>query len=231
MRYIRVIFKIFSVFVLFTDIVFCQQNNSVEGRVIMPSQKTKILSRNLSYSSLPRGVITEDEHFLHNASHPDLNSFVILYPLSFTPKIYPTPNALITQKAQTFIPHVLAVTKGSTIYILNEDNEYHNVFSRTPKASFNIGRRPPGHLYPQQINKVGLIKLFCDIHEHMKAYVLSLETPYFTRIDEFGQYKLDHVPNGEYRLEIFHLNSNYPGLHITLENGREEVIDIDLTEE
>lgn len=143
------------------------------------------------------------------STHDDpTQGIVILQPLSFTPKISPTTNAVLTQKGMTFYPKVLPVTRGSTVYILNEDKEYHNVYSRTPGATFNIGRRPPGHMYPQKIKISGLIRVFCDIHEHMKAYILSLETPYFTRIGKDSSYSLDKLPDGKYKIVVYH--PDYP---------------------
>ncbi|MEL6135620.1 MAG: carboxypeptidase regulatory-like domain-containing protein, partial [Bacteroidota bacterium] len=102
------------------------------------------------------------------------------------------------------IPIVTPITRGSTVYILNEDNQYHNVYSHTPKASFNIGRRPPGAMYPQRINKAGVVKLFCDIHDHMQAFVVSLDTPYFTKARSDGSYSMSGLPDGRYRVEVFH---------------------------
>jgi len=229
MRYATLTVILSICFFLHTSIVFQRFDNSVCGTVVMPDSGRKLFSRNLEYGKNSRGVLTDDDLQTEALVHPDLNAFAILFPLSFNPDLPPTQNAVITQKSQTFIPHVIAVTVGSKIYILNEDNEYHNVFSRTPRASFNIGRRPPGHMYPQKINKVGLIKLFCDIHEHMSAYVLSLDTPYFARIDENGNYHIEHLPDGEYRLDIFHPEVTKVSTKIMLKEGKEQVINFDLS--
>lgn len=130
-------------FFLHMGIVFQRFDNSVRGNVVMPDSGRKLFSRNLEYGKNPRGVATDEDIQTEALAHPDLNAFAILFPLSFKPDLPPIQNAVITQKSQTFIPHVIAVTVGSTIYILNEDNEYHNVFSRTPRVSFNKSRRYP----------------------------------------------------------------------------------------
>lgn len=157
------------------------------------------------------------------------NTHVVLYPLDFSVQVKPLNQAVITQKEERFIPQVLMITPGTTVYFLNEDNQYHNVFSRTLRASFNIGRRPPGHMFPQRIDRVGVIKVFCDIHAHMRAYLISVETPYFTRLDAEGRYRLGNLPDGRYRLEVVHPRLAHYEITITLTGGKEITQDLDLT--
>ena len=103
-------------------------------------------------------------------------------------------------------PNVLPVVVGSKVHFLNEDEFFHNVQSYTYKSRFSIGRRAPGISYSVKIKKVGVIDLTCDIHAHMNAKILSFDTPYFSRIDEDGTYTVKYLPDGKYKLEIFHPN-------------------------
>ena len=52
----------------------------------------------------------------------------------------------------------------------------------------------------------GLVTLRCDIHEHMRALILVLDTPHFVLTDEAGRYRLDGLPAGSYVLKAW-LNS------------------------
>lgn len=155
------------------------------------------------------------------------NIILSLHPLSFTPTLSPTPDAYITQKEQTFLPNVLPVTIGSKVHFLNEDEFFHNVQSFTSKARFSIGRRAPGIAYSQKIKKAGVISLMCDIHAHMNAIILSLDTPYFTRIAADGGYQIDNLPDGNYRLEIYHPNCSKITDEITLADGKIFTLDYD----
>ena len=152
--------------------------------------------------------------------HPNRNVIISLHPLTFEPTLTPTRNATITQREQTFLPKVLPVTKGSKVYFLNEDEFFHNVQSLTPKAKFSIGRRAPGISYSQKVNKVGVVNLMCDIHSHMNAVILSLDTPYFTRVAEDGNFRIDNLPDGKYRIEIFHPNCSKITDTIEVEGGK-----------
>ena len=171
---------------------------------------------------------TEIMHSDDPAAEATNNMVLSLHPLSFTPELKPTENAYITQKEQTFLPNVLPITVGSKVHFLNEDEFFHNVQSYS-RARFSIGRRAPGISYSQRIKKAGVINLMCDIHAHMNAVILSLETPYFCRIDNDGIYQLPNLPDGKYRLEIFHPNCAKITDEITLKDGKLLTLNYDFT--
>lgn len=175
---------------------------TLSGRVDFPSPK-EVIKRGAGYTN------ADGSHPVHSddpLARMDRNIIVSLQPLDFEVEVAPTPDAVITQKQQTFLPHVLPITRGSTVYFLNEDEYFHSIYSLKPGSRFNIGRRPPGSPYALPIKKRGIIKLNCDIHPHMEAFILSLETPYFTRVDANGNYRIDDLPPGRYRLDLY-----YPG--------------------
>ena len=183
------------------------QRNSFSGEVLLPRDYSPRVGKLHAYDDAPHDEL--DIRDVH----------VVLHPLDFDARIRPIENAVITQKKERFIPQVLLITPGSTVYFLNEDNQYHNVFSRAPRASFNIGRRPPGHVYPKRIDRTGTIKIFCDIHAHMRAYVISVSTPYFSRLDARGEYEIRNLPDGRYRMEIIHPMLDTYSREIELEGG------------
>lgn len=200
--------------------------NIIKGTVIPPKVEQKIV-KGSGYNKDGTSIMHSDDPL----AKMENNIIIVAHPLSFVATLKPTPNATITQKAQTFIPHILPITKKSTVYFLNEDQFFHNVYSLTPGAKFNIGRRPPGSPYPLEIKKSGIITLSCDIHPHMKSYILSLETPYFTRADEAGNYELSGLPDGEYRIAVFYALPNKIEKVIQLKNGEVITMDFDLTKE
>ena len=147
---------------------------------------------------------TEIMHSKNPLAQSDRNVIISLHPLNFQPELVLTQDAFISQTEQTFIPNVLPVVVGSKVHFLNEDEFFHNVQSYTPKSRFSIGRRAPGISYSIRIEKVGVIELTCDIHPHMNAKILSFATPYFSRINADGTYAIKNVPDGIYRIELFH---------------------------
>ena len=173
-------------------------DNVVKGQVIFPEEKNKTIQRGTNYY-----LVTSSEKDKSSDSNLGMHTFVSLHPLSFTPEISQA-NAQISQRNKTFFPHVVAITKGSTVYFLNEDEHFHNVFSISKGARFNIGRRPPGNVYGKTIKKAGIVKLGCDIHPEMGAVILSYDTPYYTQVQEDGKFEFGALPDGEYELRAYH---------------------------
>ena len=172
--------------------------NEVYGQIILSTSKPSII-KGSGYNKDGTKLMHADDPM----AMPERNIIVSCHPLDFEAELPLTTDAYVTQKEQTFIPFVLPVVVGTTVYFVNEDQFFHNVYSNTPRSRFNIGRRPPGNSYGQKIDKTGPIKLSCDIHTHMNGIVLSLNTPYFTRADEKGQFSIANLPDGQYRLEVF----------------------------
>lgn len=177
-------------------------SNMVKGTIDVPSQGNSFIQKGTSYQE--KSSLSAEKKQINLSNAPEKNIYISLHPLDFTPELSPTPDAVMTQREKTFFPNIVAVTKGSTVKFMNEDEHYHNVFSLTPKSRFNIGRRPTGNVYGQKIKKVGVIKLGCDIHDEMSGVILSLNTPYFTKIKENGTYEISELPDGRYRLQVYH---------------------------
>jgi plastocyanin len=121
------------------------------------------------------------------------------------PKPAMLPTKEMGQKNLTFIPSLLPVEVGTKVEFPNYDDTYHNIFSYSPAKRFDLGRYPPNQKpTPFQIfDKVGLVTLRCDIHEHMRALILVLGTPYFTISDANGHYRLTNLPAGHFALKAW----------------------------
>lgn len=214
----------FSLFLVFSTETSAQVNeNEVFGKITFPTSP-KILKRGTGYNKDGTKVMHSNDP-MANANR---NIIVSLHPLSFKVDIKPMQNASITQKQQTFLPNVLPVTKGTTVYFLNEDEFFHNIYSLSPGSRFNIGRRPPGDPYPIKIKKNGVIKLSCDIHPHMYGTILSLDTPYFCRVDKNGKYSIKNLPDGSYELTIFHPEQKEISRKIQVSGDERKEINFDL---
>lgn len=119
----------------------------------------------------------------------------------------PKEPLVMSQRGLQFYPAVLPISKGSKVAFPNEDNTYHNVFSYSPEKRFDLGRYAKDEGPPVvTFNQAGEVRIFCEVHEHMRAIVLVLETPYFTTTDDKGHFTLDEVPPGEYTLNVWRLN-------------------------
>jgi plastocyanin len=116
----------------------------------------------------------------------------------------PPARVAIRQANETFVPHMVAVTVGSTVEFPNDDPIFHNVFSLSRAATFDLGRFPKGHAKSRQFDRPGLVKLFCHLHSHMSAIVRVFDHPYFTVPDASGRFRLPGVPPGRYDVVAWH---------------------------
>ncbi|PWT85152.1 MAG: hypothetical protein C5B57_03575 [Blastocatellia bacterium] len=108
--------------------------------------------------------------------------------------------AVMDQRNETFAPHVLAITTGTTVDFPNSDRIYHNVFSLSKTATFDLGRYAAGKSKAIRFDRPGIVRVFCEIHSHMSAFILVFSHPYFAMTDSDGRYRLDDVPPGIYNV-------------------------------
>jgi plastocyanin len=116
----------------------------------------------------------------------------------------PAPGrAVLDQRDEAFVPYVVAVTVGSTVEFPNSDRIYHNVFSLSKPKRFDLGRYPRGQSRSVRFDQPGVVRVFCEIHSHMSAFVLVFAHRYFATTDAEGRYRIDGVPPGSYTLAVW----------------------------
>lgn len=136
-------------------------------------------------------------------AQPELLNVVIFFTDLPSTKASPV-QASIAQRDEQFVPHLVAVTAGSSVAFPNQDPFFHNVFSLSRGASFNLGRYPSGASRARVVARPGIIKVFCEIHSHMSALIRVFDHPWFAVPSEDGSFTIDHVPVGEHVLAAWH---------------------------
>jgi plastocyanin len=129
----------------------------------------------------------------------------IVYLEGTFPRAATQPVTRITQKDLTFLPSLLPVQVGTKVEFPNFDDTYHNIFSFSPPKRFDLGRyRSDEKPVPSQVFDIaGLVTLRCDIHEHMRALILVLDTPHFVITTAEGAFRLTGLPEGRYTLKAW----------------------------
>ena len=105
---------------------------------------------------------------------------------------------VMDQRNETFVPHVLGVTAGTVVDFPNSDRTFHNVFSLSRAKRFDLGRYAAGRSKSVRFDRPGVVRVFCDIHSHMNAFVLVFSHPFFDVTDADGRFRIDNVPAGTY---------------------------------
>lgn len=110
------------------------------------------------------------------------------------------PRAVLDQRNQAFVPYVLAIRAGTAVDFPNRDRTYHNVFSFSKAKRFDLGRYAGGLSKAVSFDEPGVVRVFCEIHSHMSAFILVFAHRYFATTDAEGRYRIDDVPPGTYTL-------------------------------
>ncbi|MCL4847711.1 MAG: carboxypeptidase regulatory-like domain-containing protein [Acidobacteria bacterium] len=129
--------------------------------------------------------------------------------------------ARIDQRDETFVPHVLAITVGTTVDFPNNDVTYHNVFSLSRAKPFDLGRYAAGRSKSVTFDRPGIVRVFCDIHSHMSAFILVFNHRYFAVTDERGRYRIEDVPPGTYVVRVWNQAAEAEPRSVTVPSGGE----------
>ena len=112
--------------------------------------------------------------------------------------------ANLVQKRKLFTPHVLAVQMGTEVNLPNYDPIFHNAFSTFDGQVFDVGLYPPGTTRTVHFRREGVVRVFCNIHPTMSAVIVVVPSPWFGTTAAAGTWEISGVPEGEYRLSVFH---------------------------
>lgn len=142
---------------------------------------------------------------------------------------FPVPEtpALLDQKGCTYLPHVLGMQVGQKLMVRNSDALAHNIHA-LPESNreFNFSQAQQGLESEVTFNSQEVaIKLKCDIHGWMNAYIAVVKNPFFTVTGEDGSFTLGKLPPGEYTIEAW--QEKYGKKTATVKIGDNETKDIE----
>lgn len=121
-------------------------------------------------------------------------------------KAFPAAGPLLDQRTCTFEPYVQVAPKGADVTFVNSDPVNHNVhaYDAANTSLFNLAMPIQGLKLKEKLDAAGPVRIKCDSHSWMTAWIFSSETPYAAVTDANGRYLLADVPPGTYRLHVWH---------------------------
>ena len=133
------------------------------------------------------------------------------------------PRPAMHQVSIRFDPRVLAVPTGTTVDFPNLDPVFHNVFSYSPTKRFDLGRYGQNKSKSVRFDTAGLVKVFCDVHANMSAYILVVDTTFVVQPDATGSFAIEGIPEGRHRMTVWHPDRGEQVLEIDVGAGTTRV--------
>jgi plastocyanin len=184
---------------------------SLTGRVHVVSHPARRLATAGVYPGRIVGIQTDRET-------SELDNVIVF--VNATTRVDSVPQRVsIRQTNEEFVPHVVAVTAGSTVEFPNDDLIFHNVFSLSRVATFDLGRYPRNASKARTFTKPGVVKVFCHLHSHMSAIVRVFPHPYFAVPDRNGRFTIPDVPVGRVEITAWHERAGEVTRSASVEDG------------
>lgn len=126
----------------------------------------------------------------------------------------------LDQNGCEFLPHITLVPAGAELAILNSDGILHNIHTYSEKNS-PINMAQPGFRkrMVQTFSEPEVIRVACDVHNWMGAYIVVTGHPYYAKTDDSGNYQLTDVPAGTYTLEFWQQTLGTKTAEVTVTAG------------
>lgn len=105
---------------------------------------------------------------------------------------------------KTYAPRVVVAPAGSTVRFPNHDPFKHNVFSVSEPNAFDLGLFGRNERRSHTFTSPGLVRVYCNVHPRMVAYVVLVSSRYHTQPANDGTFTIADVPPGRYQLHVWH---------------------------
>ena len=162
-----------------------------------------------------------DESILLSKSGKELQNVLVRVKSTPAGKA-PTEDVLVGQKDCMYRPRVQGAVEGQKIKVQNDDPTLHNVHTyEGTKTLFNQAQPPGSAAIEKPLPKTeDVVKLKCDVHPWMAAFVVVNKNPYFAVTKEDGTFQIKDVPAGTYTVEAWHEKLGTKTQQVTVTEGK-----------
>jgi plastocyanin len=136
----------------------------------------------------------------------------------------------MAQRDKSFVPGVIAITRGSTVDFPNEDKFYHNVFSLSEGNSFDLQLYSAGASKSVTFENTGVVDVYCNIHPNMWGQILVLDNPFFTTANRDGTFEIPKVPPGTYTVKAWISGAEPVAQQVKVEPGKRAEVQFTVSE-
>ena len=116
-------------------------------------------------------------------------------------------DVILDNRKCLFVSHVTVVAPGDRARVRNSDPILHNThgFLGQPTV-FNLALPNKDQMIDitKRLGKPGVVRVLCDAHPHMFAWMLVHDSPYVAVTDAAGAFRIGDVPPGTYKVTMWH---------------------------
>jgi hypothetical protein len=193
-------------------------NGTIEGTIRLAAPPPAVAARPIAKDASVCGPEAPAESVVVGKAGTLANVVVFVKDAAFAGAPPPVAGASLDQRTCRYLPHVQALTVGTSLAVMNNDGILHNVHGNEAKPDgpaltvFNVAMPIKGQKLPVAMRKPGLIKLQCDAgHTWMNAWIYVFDHPYYAVTDGNGAFVIAGVPAGEHVVELWHEPANTNG--------------------
>ena len=127
----------------------------------------------------------------------------------------PSAEIVLDNNRCVFVSHVSAVMAGERARVKNSDAILHNTHGFLGKPTvFNLALPNRDQMIDitKRLTRPGVVRVVCDAHPHMSAWMIVHDSPYYAVTDERGAFRIEGVPPGTYKVTLWHEGFRPKGL-------------------
>jgi plastocyanin len=148
------------------------------------------------------------------------NAVVSLSTSAETTAVKPAgPPVQMDQKQCVFVPRVVVVPAGGTVEFLNSDRLLHNLHSASKDNAVFNRTQPKGRTIPIVFKRPEVVRIDCDLHPWMRAWVVVADHPFYAVTGDQGEFLLENVPPGRYTFHVWHESLGIVQRDVTVDGG------------
>jgi plastocyanin len=118
-----------------------------------------------------------------------------------------TGEVLLDNHRCLFVPRVSALAAGERVRVKNSDATLHNTHGFMGKPTvFNLALPHRDQMIDitRRLTRPGVVRVLCDAHPHMFAWLVVHDSPYVAVTGDTGAFRIADVPPGTYKVTMWH---------------------------
>jgi hypothetical protein len=205
------------------EVIAVGNGGTIEGTVsltgVAPAGAAIKVTKNQDYC----GTSIANSTYVVGAGEGLANVIVYLKDITKGKAAPTTPLSLGNEKCM-FTPRAQGAMVGESVKIYSNDTVLHNTHPQmdaTNATIYNIALPFKGFSVTKPLPATpGLIKIKCDAHEWMHAWIMELEHPYYATTGADGHFTIADVPPGTYTLTLWHEAAGEKSAPVTVAAGQ-----------